>query len=141
MSVECQVSIKSQSELDIGGSEIHYSRNLQDMSGFVVGVTVVVIVVSVVVVAVTDVVVVVEVENKGEMVSVKLTSVTIVSNVVDSDAGRSCSAVVIKSILSSFSLSCIVVTTAAVVIAPVTPKNIKMTLMKITAFLVFPDPS
>ena len=122
------------------------------MSGFVVVFRVVVVVVVTVVVVVvvtvvvrvvvvvTDaaVVVVVEEEN-GEMVSVKLTSVTVVFNVVESDAGRSCSAVVIKSILSSFSLSCIVVTTAAVVIAPVTTKNIKMTLMKITAFLVFPD--
>ena len=105
------------------------------MSGFVVVVTVVVIVV----VSVVVVVVVVVEEENGEMVSVKLTSVTVVFNVVESDAGRSCSAVVIKSILSSFSLSCIVVTTAAVVIAPVTTKNIKMTLMKITAFLVFPD--
>ena len=107
------------------------------MSGFVVVFRVVVTVVVRVVVVVTDaaVVVVVEEEN-GEMVSVKLTSVTVV---VESDAGRSCSAVVIKSILSSFSLSCIVVTTAAVVIAPVTTKNIKMTLMKMTAFLVFPD--
>ena len=110
------------------------------MSGFVVVFRVVVDVVVRVVVVVTDaaVVVVVEEEN-GEMVSVKLTSITVVFNVVESDAGRSCSAVVIKSILSSFSLSCIDVTTAAVVIAPVTTKNIKMTLMKITAFLVFPD--
>ena len=110
------------------------------MSGFVVVFRVVVDVDVRVVVVITDaaVVVVVEEEN-GEMVSVKLTSVTVVFNVVESDAGRSCSAVVIKSILSSFSLSCIVVTTAAVVIAPVTTKNIKMTLMKITAFLVFPD--
>ena len=100
------------------------------MSGFVVVVTVVVYVV-----------IVVEEENKGELVSVKLTSVTVVFNVVESDAVRSFSVVVIKSILSSCGLFCIVVITAAVVIAPVTTKNIKMTLMRITAFLLFPEPS
>ena len=47
------------------------------------------------------VVVVVGEENKGEVVSVKLTSVTVVSNVVETDAGTSFSVVVIKSFLFS----------------------------------------
>ena len=112
------------------------------MSGFVVVVKVVVVVVTVVVVRVVvfivTFVVVVE-ENTGEMVSVKLTSVF---TVVETEAVRSFSIVVIKSTFTSWALSCTVVITAAVVIAPAeTNKNIEMTFMRITTFLVFPETS
>ena len=102
------------------------------MSGFVVDVRVVAVVKVAVTVVIKVFIVVVEEENEGEMVCVKLASVT----VVKTDSVRSFSNVVIKSILS-----CIVVITAAVVIAPVTTENIKKTLMRITAFLLFPEPS
>ena len=104
------------------------------MSGVVV-VVVAVVVVVVTIVVVTVVSVVVE-ENTGEMVSVKLSSV--VSTVVERDAIMSFSPVVVKSILFSCALSCIVVITAAVVVAPATIRNIKMPLMRKIAFLVFP---
>ena len=123
------------------------------MSGFVVVVKDVVVVITVVVVVRVVVVrvvvfivtvVVVEEEYKGEMVSVKLTSVReVVFTVVETEAVRSFSIVVIKSTLSSGALFCTVVITAVVVnIAPAeTNKNIEMTFMRITTFLVFPETS
>ena len=102
------------------------------MSGFVVDVRVVAVVKVAVTVVIKVFIVVVEEENEGEMVCVKLASVT----VVKTDSVRSFSNVVIKSILS-----CIVVITAAVVIAPVTTKNINITFVRIRAFLFFPEPS
>ena len=94
----------------------------------------------VVVVVVITVVVVVDVfKVVGKMVSVKLISV--VANVVETDAVKSFSvvvAVVIKSIWSLSDLSCIVVFTAAAVVTPATTINIKMLLIRITTFLTSP---
>ena len=113
------------------------------MSGFVVVVRVVVVVTEVVVVVVTDVVVVVE-EKTGKRVSVKLTSVTVVSNVVETDAGKSFSIVVINSISLSLSFgvdfTAVITKYAVVDIAPATTKNIKMNFMRAATFLVSPEP-
>ena len=97
----------------------------------------------VVTVDVVKVVVVVKVDVFVVVVAVMLTSgKEVVSIVVETDAGRSFhSNVVIKSILSSFTLFCIVVINAAVVVAPATTRNIKMPLMRITTFLTFPETS
>ena len=116
------------------------------MSGVVVVVTAVVVVVVkvVVVTAVADVTDVVDVdvfveENTGEMVSVKLSSV--VPTLVESDVVMSFSPVVVKSISVCCALSCIVVITAFVVVTPATTRNIKMPLMRIIPFFVFPETS
>ena len=88
------------------------------------------------------VVVVVGEENKGEVVSVKLTSVTVVSNVAV--AGKSFSVVVIKSFLFSlaFDLYFIAVVTKypVVDIAPATTRNFKMNFMRLAHFLGFSEP-
>ena len=112
------------------------------MSGFVVVVKVVVVTVVVGVVTVAVAFVVVD-ENTGKIVSVMLTSgKEVVSTVVETDAGSSFHSIVVtKSILSSLALSCIVVTTATVVVAPATTRNIKMPLMSITTFLTSPETS
>ena len=109
----------------------------------VVEVVVVTVVVVRIVVDIVAVVFVVDEENTGELVLVKLTSVNeVVFTVVETEAVRSFSIVVIKSSFSSCALSCTVVITVAVVIAPAeTNKKIKMTFMRITTFLVFPETS
>ena len=102
---------------------------LQDLSGSIVDVRVVVAVV-------TDVVV--EEENKGEMVSVRLTSVSeVVSNVDESD-------VVINSILFSllfaWDFTAVVTKYPVVDIAPATTRNFKMNFMRLAHFLGFSEP-